>query len=95
MVIRTAVASPPPGDDESYLEWLEASFGDEPSRRRAKRTYRRKDEHRIHVRSQRLTAPDASRMSQALLQAQRQLAQAQAETEARQQARKENGDDQP
>lgn len=93
MVTRTAVASPPPEDDDAYLEWLEASFADRPSRQRTKRTYRRGQ--RIHVRSQRLTAPDAVRMSKALIQAQRQLAQAQAESEARHQAEQENGDDRP
>lgn len=93
MVTRTVIASPPPEDDEGYLDWLEASFADRPSRKRTKRTYRR--EQRIHVRSQRLDAPDASRISKALLQAQRQLAQAQAEAEARRQAEQENGDDHP
>lgn len=93
MVIRTAVASPPPEDDESYLDWLEASFADRPSRKRAKRTYRR--EQRIQVRSQRLPTPDSARMSKALIQAQRQLAQAQAETEARLHVAEENGDGQP
>lgn len=91
MVTRTAVASPPP-DDESYFEYLEASLAERPSRRRAKRNYRR--EGRLHVRSQRLPSPDTVRMSKALLRAQRDLAQAQAEAEARQQAtHRENGDE--
>lgn len=90
MVTKTAVGSPPP-DDDSYFEYLEASFTDRPKQRR-KRTYRR--EGRLHVRSQRLPEPDTARMSKALIQAQRLLAQAQAEAEARQQAtHRENGDE--
>lgn len=90
MVTKTILASPPP-EDESYFEFLEASFAERPPRRRAKRSYRRGG--RIHVRSERLAAPDPTRMSKALIQAQRLLAQAQAETEARQQAQRENGDE--
>lgn len=85
MVTRTAVASPPPEDDGSYLDWLEASFAERPSRKHRKRNYRRKADHRIEVDSRRLATPDASRISKALLQAQRQLAQAQVEADARQQ----------
>jgi hypothetical protein len=89
MVTKTAVASPPP-EDENYFEYLEASFAERPSRRRAKRTYRRAG--RIHVRSQRLPAPDPGRMSKALIQAQRLLVQAQAEADAHRQTQRENGD---
>ena len=90
MVIKTAIAGPPP-DDEQYFEHLEASFADRPKRRR-KRTYRR--DGRLEVRSERLPAPDTARMSKALIQAQRLLAEAQAEADARQQVSdRENGDE--
>lgn len=91
MVTKTAVASPPP-DDESYFEYLEASFADRPKRRQ-KRRYRRGG--RLHVRSERLPSPDTTRMSKALLRAQRDLAQAQAEAEARQQATHGENSDAP
>jgi hypothetical protein len=84
MVTRTALASPPPEDDEAYFEWLEASFGERPSRRKAKRSYQRRSDRRVVVRGERLEQPDVARLSRALLAAQRELGQAQAEAEARQ-----------
>lgn len=79
------VAAPlPPGSpDETYFEELTEHWSERPSRKRAKRTYRRQRQHDIVVRAERLDEPNLSRMSQALLAAQRELAQAQAEKDAR------------
>lgn len=96
MVTRTLTASP----DEPDFERWEADLAEgRASKRHPKRAYRRQHHRRIVVRSERLPAPDVARLSRALLQAQRQLAQAKAEAEARKQAdpnvNGENSDDRP
>lgn len=73
---------PPDGRDEYYDELAEL-WPDRPSRSGAKRAYRRKAERRVVVRSDRLAEPDTSRMSRALLAAERELAKARAEQAAR------------
>lgn len=75
------------GDDElGYYDEVEESWPTErPSRKRAKRVYRRKQAKRVVVRAERLDAPDTSRVSRALLRAQRELARVQAESDAHQQ----------
>lgn len=65
--------------DEMQERWP----AERPSRRRAKRAYRRKEGRRIVVRSERLPEPDLTRMSKALLEAQRELGLLQAERDAR------------
>lgn len=96
MVTKTAVAS----SDEPDFELWEAELAKgRASRRHPKRAYRRHHQRRIVVRAERLSEPDVARLSRALLQAQRELAEAQAEADARRQATphidRENGDDRP
>lgn len=81
-----------PGPDENdratYFERLEERWPDErPSRRRAKRNYRRKAARRVAIEAKQRATPDVGRMSHALLTAQRELAQAQADADARRQSR--------
>lgn len=75
------VAKPHPNGSDDYDE-LSERWPDRPSRKRAKRTYRRQL-NRVKIRSERLDVPDASRISRALLQAQRDLKSAQEEKDAR------------
>lgn len=86
-----------PSDGVEYYEQLQERWpADRPSRkrqRRTKRAYQRRQERRIHVRADRLDPPDTARLSRALLAAQRELAQAQAEADARSQAAEEAPDD--
>lgn len=96
MVTKTAVASP---DEPDVERWETELAKGRATRRHPKRAYRRQHRRRIVVRAERLSEPDVSRLSRALLQAQRELAQAQAEAEAQRQATPEvdgeNGDDRP
>lgn len=70
-----------PSDD--FYDQVQETWPEErPSRKRVKRAYRRNANRRVVVRSERLPEPDAARMSKALLAAQRELAQAQAERDA-------------
>lgn len=79
----TVVGIPlPPGSPDDYDD-LSERWPERPSRKRAKRNYRRQSQRRIVVRAERLDLPDAGRMSKALLAAQRELAAAQAEKDAR------------
>lgn len=73
---------PLPGDGDPFEELQEQWPQQRPSRRHPKRPYQRKNGRRVVVRSERLAEPDAARMSKALLAAQRELAQAQAERDA-------------
>jgi hypothetical protein len=96
MVTRTLTASP---DEPDFDRWEADLTKGRASRRHPKGAYRRQHQRRIVVRGERLPEPDVSRLSRALLQAQRELAQAQAEAEAQRQATPhvdgENGDDRP
>jgi hypothetical protein len=96
MVTTTAVASP---DEPDFDRWEAELTKGRASRRHPKRAYRTQRQRRIVVRGERLPEPDVTKVSRALLQAQRELAQAQAEAEARRQASPqvdgENGDDRP
>lgn len=83
-------ALPLPGDDDSLAELQERWPDRRASKRAAKRAYQRENGRRIVVRSERLAEPDTARMSKALLAAQRELAQAAAERDARAQ---EHGDE--
>lgn len=79
--------------DDFYDELQEQWPAERPSRKRrrttAKRAYHRKDGRHVVVRGERLDPPDTVRLSRALLAAQRELAQAQAEAEARAARREE------
>ena len=96
MVTKTVVASP---DEPDFDRWEAELAKGRASRRHPKRAYRRQHRRRIVVRGERLPEPDVARLSHALLQAQRELARAQAEAEARcqdtPQIDGENGDDRP
>lgn len=92
MVTQTLPASP---EEPDFERWEAELARGRASKRHRKRAYRRHHYRRIVVRSERLPEPDVARLSRALLQAQRQLARAQAEAEARHQADQENGDGQP
>lgn len=74
---------PDPMSNSDYYDGLSEHWPERPSRKRAKRVYRRQVERRIVVRSERLDPPDTQRLSRALLRAQRDLAEAQAEKDAR------------
>lgn len=68
---------------DSYYDQLQESWPEErPSRRRQRRTHRRKEERQVVVEPKRLPRPSTAHISRALLAAQRELAQAQAEKEA-------------
>lgn len=88
------VAAPMPrraSDYDGEYDELQQRWPDErPSRKkRVKREYRRRDGREVVVRSERRDEPDTARMSRALLAAQRELAQIEAEQAARRQG---NGD---
>lgn len=71
-------------DDAAYEQLQEVWPAERPSRRRrVKHGRRRRDERQIRVRAERLDPPDTARLSHALLTAQRELAQARAERDAR------------
>lgn len=76
-------ASYPNPDDHDALAAYEELQERWPERASRKRAYRRKDARRTVVRAERLDRPDTERMSKALLAAQRELARAQAERNAR------------
>lgn len=82
-----APSSPLDGDEgrEEYYDELQERWPEERASRKRpkKRAYRRKEGRRVVVRGQRLNQPDTARMSRALLAAQRELAQAEAEKKAR------------
>lgn len=81
------------GGDDFYDELQKSWPRERPSRKRRRREYRRKQDRRVVVSPKRLERPVTSRMSRALLAAQRELAQAQAEKEARiDQSSQEGGD---
>jgi hypothetical protein len=85
-------ASYPNSDDRDVYEELQERWPEErPSRKRPKRAYRRKEARRVVVQTERLDPPDTARMSKALLAAQRELARAQAERDARAEASEEAG----
>lgn len=96
MVTKAAVATP---DEPDFERWEAELAKGRASRRHPKRAYRQQHQRRIVVRSKRLPEPDVARLSRALLQAQRELARAQAEAEARHQVTPqvdgENGDERP
>ena len=69
-------------DDDGYDELQERWLEQRPSRKAAKRAYRRKNARQIVVTAERLPQPNTTRMSSALLAAQRELAKAQAERDA-------------
>lgn len=69
--------------NSDYYDELAEHWPERPARKRAKRAYQRKQERRVVVRGERLPEPDGSKVSRALLAAQRELAQAQAEKDAR------------
>lgn len=72
--------------NDNYYEQVQESWPDErPSRKRARRRYRKTQRRRVVVKAERKQDIDAVRMSRALLAAQRELAQAQAEHDARRQ----------
>lgn len=80
MVAPHQPAVPEPRRDTAYYEQLQEQWpAERPSRKRA----RGKRERRITVRAERLEQPDTARMSRALLAAERELAAAKAEAEAR------------
>lgn len=70
-------------DAADFYEELQESWPERPSRSRQKRHYRRKQGRRVVVRTERLDPPETAHLSRALLAAQRELARAQAENEAR------------
>lgn len=72
-------------NDDNYYERMQESWPDErPSRKRAKRRHRQTPGRRVVVKAERKPEVNASRMSRALLAAQRELAKAQAERDASQ-----------
>ncbi len=93
MVTRAGRASSSPDPDDYYEALQERWPAERPSRKRAKRPYRRQEERKLHVEARRLETPDTERMSRALLAARRELAKARADAEARQQATERQGDE--
>lgn len=69
-------------DGDRYGE-LQDSWPERPSRKRERRAYRRRQERHVVVEAKPREQTSTSRMSRALLAAQRELAQAQTEKEAR------------
>lgn len=76
---------PSSGGGSDDYDALTEQWPERPSRKRAKRAYQRKQGRQIVVQAERLDEPNTARMSKALLAAQRELAEAQAEKEARDQ----------
>ncbi|WP_459976065.1 hypothetical protein [Nocardioides pyridinolyticus] len=84
----------PTDGSQDYYEALQAAWPEErPSRKRRRRQFRKAGSRRVVVTSARLEEPDADRMSRALLAAQRELARAQEEKEARAGVRPEEAPD--
>ena len=71
-----------PGD-ESFEELQERWPQERPSKRHPKRAYRRKSNRQVVIRAERLPEPSTTRMSKALLAAQRELSRLEAERDAR------------
>lgn len=80
----------PSGSPDEYYDDLSEHWPERPARKRATRAYQRKQERRIVVRAERLDPPDTTHMSKALLVAQRELAEAQAEKDAHDQEPRED-----
>lgn len=70
------------GADHVYDEIVERWQADRPSRRRKARDKRRAQGKRVSVRSHKREQPNVARMSRALLEAHRELMEAQAESDA-------------
>jgi hypothetical protein len=86
------VVTLPSADDEAYYQRLEESWPAERASRKKKRRYERKRDRRVEVYVDPHEEPSASRMSKALLAAQRELAQRQREADARAETEPEDHD---
>lgn len=86
MVSHGSDQLPEPINEAQADELMERLSVDRPSRRRKRRQYRRSRQRQVRVHGERHEVVDHERMSKALVAAQRELAAAQAEAEARRQA---------
>lgn len=88
-MVAPSYPQPDNHDTEAAYEELHEYWPERASRKRA---YRRKEHRRIVVKAERLDPTDASRVSKALLAAQRELARAAAEARAEEDARESRDD---